>query len=46
MFNDIAFDLMLFAPMIIAIAITLVALYFIVKFAVKKALENYFGPKK
>lgn len=50
MFNDLQFDLLVLLPqflkVIIPIAIVVVILYFVIKQAIQKALEEYFRNQK
>ena len=40
-FNDVLFDLIMFAKSLPAFLITTIVLYFVIKFAVKKGLQEY-----
>lgn len=40
-FNDVLFDLLMFAKSLPAFLITIIVLYFVIKFAVKKGLQEY-----
>ena len=40
-FNDVLFDLIMFAKSLPAFLITIIVLYFVIKSAVKKGLQEY-----